>query len=246
MEKQQEIEINILEFVFILLRRWWLILLAAVCCASVMFAYTKFMMTPMYRSTAKLYVLPTAEGQLPSLGEAQMALSFTKDFQELVMGRTVLGGVINKLDLNMTYEGLASCVGSSSSEDSRIITISVSHPNPIEAQRIADAICVEAESVLYRTVEADLVNVSEKAHLPSSPYSPSMTKNVTVGFLIGAFIMSGLLLLIFVIDDKIKTPVDIENYLGLSTIGVIPSSKKEDPKKKAFAMTPGKTVTRQK
>ena len=247
MEKNQEIEINVVELLFVLLKKWWLILLAAVCCSGVMFAYTRFMVTPMYRSTAKLYVLPTSEGKQPNSSDAQMALSFTKDFQDIAVGRTTLNGVINNLELNTTYEGLASMVSSSSSEDSRIITISVSHPNPIEAQRINDAICVEAEKVIYNTVEADLVNISEKAHLPSSPYSPSMTKNVMIGFLAGAFLMSALLLLIFIVDDKIKTPVDIENHLGLSTLGVIPTAtKKEDPNKKSGYGFPSKRTGKRK
>ncbi len=228
MEKQQETEINILEFVFILLRRWWLILLAAVICGSLMFAYTKFMVTPMYRSTAKLYVLPTTDGEQISNPEAQMALTFTKDFQEIVTGRTVLEGVINELDLKMSYEGLSSIVSSYGSDDSRIITVSVSHSDPIKAQQIANAICVEAESVLYSTVEADMVNISEKAHLPASPYSPSMTKNVAIGVMAGILLVSGILFLIFIIDDKIKTPVDIEKNIGLSVLGVIPTRTKND------------------
>lgn len=228
MEKQQETEINILEFVFILLRKWWLILLAAVICGSLMFAYTKFMVTPMYRSTAKLYVLPATDGETISNPEAQMALTFTKDFREIVTGRTVLESVINELDLRMSYEGLASIVSSSGTEDSRIITVSVSHSDPIQAQRIANAICVEAERVLYSTVEADMVNISEKAHLPSSPYSPSMTRNVAVGAMIGMVLVSGILLLIFIIDDKVKTPVDVENQVGLSVLGVIPARPKTE------------------
>ncbi|MBE6708598.1 MAG: protein-tyrosine kinase [Ruminococcaceae bacterium] len=229
MEKQQEShEINILEFVFILLRKWWLILLAAVLCGSLMFAYTKFMVTPMYRSTAKLYVLPALEGEKISNSEAQMALTFTKDFRELITGRTVLEGVINDLELNMSYEGLASIVSSYSAEDSRIITISVSHADPVQAQKIANAICVEAESVLFNTVEADMLNISEKAHLPSNPYSPSMTKNVAVGVMGGILLVSGILLLIFIIDDKIKTPVDVEKQIGLSVLGVIPARVKTE------------------
>ena len=228
MEKQQETEINILEFVFILLRKWWLILLAAVLCGSLMFAYTKFMVTPMYRSTAKLYVLPATDGETISNPEAQMALTFTKDFREIVTGRTVLEGVINDLDLKTSYEGLASIVSSSGTDDSRIITVSVSHSDPIQAQRIANAICVEAEKVLYSTVEADMVNISEKAHLPSSPYSPSMTRNVAVGAMIGMVLVSGVLLLIFIIDDKIKTPVDVEKQVGLSVLGVIPARTKAE------------------
>lgn len=246
MEKQQEIEINILEFIFVLLRKWWIILLAAVCCASVMFAYTKFMVTPMYRSTAKLYVLPVSEGESISNTDAQMALTFTKDFQAMVTGRTVLERTIARLDLPMSYEGLAGLVNSSSSEESRIITVSVSHPNPIDAQMIAEAICIEGEAYLYDTVEADLVNVSEKAYLPSSPYSPSMTKNMTIGFFAGAFIASAILLLIFILDDKIKTPVDVDNYLGLSTLGVIPMNRREDPRKKAQVPISGRATRVQK
>ena len=229
---QTEIEFNVAEFLFDLLAKWWLILLAAVICGSGMFVYTKIMVTPMYRSTAKLYVLPVTEDKSLTASDAQMALSFTKDFQAIATGRTTLNGVIENLGLNMRYESLAGMVSSSSSEDSRIISISVSHPDPIEAQRLADAICVEAEEVLYSTVESDLVNISEKAYLPLSPYSPNMTKNVTVGAAAGVFIVCLLMFIIHIADDKLKTPSDIESYLGLSTLGAIPLAKPDSKKKK--------------
>ena len=234
-QREQEIEFDVVEFLFSLLSKWWVILLAAVVCGSGMFLYTKLMVTPMYRSTAKLYVLPITEDKNPTASEAQMALSFTKDFKAIATGRTTLNGVIEKLGLNMRYEGLASMVSSSSTEDSRIISISVSHPDPVEAQRLANAICEEAEEVLYKTVESDFVNISERAYLPLSPYSPNMTKNVSIGAAAGIFLVCLLMFIIHIADDKLKTPSDIEGYLGLSTLGAIPVAKPDSKKKKYHA-----------
>ena len=101
----------------------------------------------------------------------------------------------------------------------------------MKAQQIADAICEEAEIVLERTVEADLVNISEKANLPVSPYTPNMTKNVIIGAFGGIVITCVILFIVFMVDDKIKTPTDIENHLGMSTLGVIPSRKGDESEK---------------
>ncbi len=234
MEKEQDIgfEIDIVGLLFVLLKRWWLILLAAVVCGSGMFVYTKFMVTPMYRSVAKLYVLPTTDEKQLNASDAQMALSFTKDFQVVATGRTTLERVINKLDLNMSYEALAGMVSSSGAEESRLITISVSNSDPIEAQRLNAAICEEAETVLSEMVEADLVNISESAHLPVSPYSPNVRRNVIIGIAAGILLSCAIIFVVFVVDDKIKTPADVEKQLGLSTLGLIPIARQNNAKKR--------------
>jgi capsular polysaccharide biosynthesis protein len=47
-------------------------------------------------------------------------------------------------------------------------------------------------------------------------------RNTIIGGLIGAFIAAGIIIVLHLMDDTIKTSEDIEKYLGISTLGLIP------------------------
>ena len=60
--------------------------------------------------------------------------------------------------------------------------------------------------------------------------SPSYKKNVLIGVLIGIVITSAIVIVMYLLDDKIHTGEDIEKYLGLSVLGVIPEVSNEKKK----------------
>ena len=51
------VEVNIFELGYMLLQRWWMILASAVIGGVVMWAVTNYLITPMYQSSATLYIL---------------------------------------------------------------------------------------------------------------------------------------------------------------------------------------------
>ena len=66
------------------------------------------------------------------------------------------------------------------------------------------------------------MNTVEEGNLPSSPSSPNTMKNMAAGGLLGLLIAAGIIVLVFVLDDTIKTPDDVEHYLGLNVLTSIP------------------------
>lgn len=72
--------------------------------------------------------------------------------------------------------------------------------------------------------------------LPICPWTrpaPSVLKNTLIGGVLGVFLMIAIVLVRFLMDDTVKTPEDVEKYLQLSTLAVIPLNEGEtDAKKK--------------
>ena len=69
------------------------------------------------------------------------------------------------------------------------------------------------------------VNTVEEADLPVSPSSPSVRRDTFLGAVLGAMLAVILIVIRFMLNDTIKDSEDVERYLGLSVLGVIP---KED------------------
>ena len=234
-----EIEIDLLEIFGLLLSRWLLILLVGMTTAMIGFAISFFMIAPKYESTTKIYILNKNESQNVTYSDMQLGTQLTKDYSELINSRYVLEEVIQKLHLDLDYQGLKAKVNVSSPSDTRIVAITVTDTDPVEAMNIANAVRESASTHIGNVMDIDAVNVVESANMPTKKASPSYTKWAMIGGLLGVFLVCAVVLVGYLLDDTIKTSEDIERYLGLSTLGLIPvietgdSSAKKKKKKKS-------------
>ena len=88
---------------------------------------------------------------------------------------------------------------------------------------MADATATRVANVM----NIDKPNVVEKAVEPKNPASPSMTKNVVLGGMIGAILMIGILVVLYMMDDTIKDSERCEKISESGHIGGISRQEKE-------------------
>ena len=227
-----EIEIDLLEIFGLFLSRWILILLVALTTAMIGFAISFFLIDPTYESTTKIYILNKNENQNVTYSDMQLGTQLTKDYSELINSRYVLEEVIQKLHLDLDYQGLKDKVSVSTPSDTRIVSITVTDTDPVEAMNIANAVRESASNHIGNVMDIDAVNVVESANMPTKKAGPSYTKWTMIGGVLGAFIICAIILIQYLLDDTIKTSEDIERYLGLSTLGLIPVIETGDNTKK--------------
>ena len=97
-------------------------------------------------------------------------------------------------------------------------------------QRDSDSNQQLYEAVLKRLKETGVtggldtnnVSVVEEATVPRTPVKPRKAINLIVSVLVGLFVGVGVALTIEYFDTTIKTPDDVERYLGLPVIGIVP------------------------
>ena len=227
------IEIDLLEIMGLLLSRWLLILLVGITTALIGFAISFFVIAPTYESTTKIYILNKNESQNVTYSDMQLGTQLTKDYSELINSRYVLEEVIQKLRLNLDYQGLKEKVSVSSPTDTRIVAITVTDKDPVEAMNIANAIRESASNHIGNVMDIDAVNVVESANMPTKKAGPSYLKWTVIAGMLGVLFVCAMVLIKYLLDDTIKTSEDVERYLGLSTLAIIPIIENEaDSKKK--------------
>ena len=160
-----------------------------------------------------------------------------KDYTELVKSRTVMEQVIAVLNLDVKPEELMKMISVEAATDSRILTIKVENDDPKQAKEIADAVREAVSVQITEIMDADAVNTVEKADLPSAPSSPNTMKNTMMGGILGIILAMGVVVLIYIMDDTIKTPDDVERYLGLNTLTSIPIAEGAKKNKKAKGLS---------
>lgn len=226
------IEIDLLEVFQILLGRIWLIISAGLFCALACFAFSKFVLVPTYESTTKIYILNKTSESTVTYSDVQLGSQLTKDYAELINSRYVLEEVIQDLALDMDYDVLLKKVSVSTPTDTRIVSITVEDSDPVMAMNIANAIREAASSHIQNVMDIEAVNVVETANMPTEKAGPSVVKWSLIGGIIGVLLVSAIVIIQYLMDDTIKTSDDVEKYLGLSTLALIPVAVEETENKK--------------
>lgn len=219
---REEIEIDLKQIFFVLLDKLFVILACGIFVGVIAFAYTKFLVNPTYQSSTTTCVVKNEDDSEVNANDFVTGNYLSKNYVEIVQSNTVFEEVIDTLKLDMTIAQLKSRVSVVNLTDTQIIKITVTDTDPYRAQEIADAVRVASEKAIIKILHVPGVEKVDGANLPTAPSSPNMMKNVLLGVIIGMFVSVAIIVIRFILDDTIKSPEDIERYLGMSTLASIP------------------------
>ena len=224
-QDDDEIEIDILQILRVLKKKLWLILLIGILAGGGAGAYSQYVIIPQYQSTAMVYVL-SKETTLASLADLQIGSQLTKDYKIIITSRPVLTEVINKLGLNLSYEGLVDKITIDNPKDTRILYITAQDPSPQMAKNIADSVATTASEYIGDIMEMVPPKIIEEGVVPARKSSPSNAKNAVMGAAAGMILVCAIVTLQVVLNDTIQSEEDIEKYLNLTVLASVPLREK--------------------
>lgn len=228
MKEQNTIEIDVFQLFKTLWQRKLMILLVALVTSAGAFAYSTFIVKPEYTSTTRIYVVNRNQGDKSGLTnqDLQAGTYLVKDYREIILSQDALEKVATNLKLDMPAKTLASKVQVAVPADTRIVSISVKDKQPEEASRIANSLReVAAEKIVAVTRVSDVTTL-EEARPATTPSSPNVRRNSLFGFLGGAVVTVIAVLLIELLDTRVKRPEDIEDVLKIPLLGLVPDFDK--------------------
>ena len=238
-QEEKVLTIDLFELWQIFVKRWWLLLLVAILGSGAAFAYEKLTYVPIYQSSATLYVLrdETSNAQTTSevSSEFTLALNLVTDCDYILKSHSVLDQVIEDMDFDVTYKELSNSISTYNPDNSRVLEVTVTADSPEHAKELVDSLCEVGADKIADAMGNRQINVFEKGKLNQEPANGiSMKKILAVGM--GAAILIYMVfLLIFLLDDGIHSNEDVESYLGLSVIGVIPGNGKRPRRDSDYA-----------
>ena len=225
MEENQDYEtIDLLELLGVLRQHILALLLTTVLAALAGFLVSSFVLTPQYQASA-LMIVNTRQDTSANVTSDQLtsASRLVSTYSIIVKSDTVLNQVIANLGLNMTYETLASKVEVSAVDETQVMEITVTDPNPDGARQVCEQITQVAPDAILTAVEAGSVKVISAASVDPDPVSPNIPRNTAISGVLGLVVCVGILFLRVLLDNKINTEDDVTKHLGLTVIGVIPN-----------------------
>ena len=228
MKENKEITIDVFQLFKVLWKKKIAIILTAIVAAVIAFGVSSFVLTPEYSSTTRIYVVNRNQSENAGLTnqDLQAGTYLVKDYKEIILSQDVLEKVISNLKLEKTVKGLSKKIQVTVPVDTRIVSITVKNAQPEEASRIANALReVAAEKIISVTRVSDVTTL-EEARPALSPSSPNIRRNTLLAFLAGGAVMVVSVLLLELLDDRVKRPEDVEEVMQIALLGIVPDLNK--------------------
>jgi capsular exopolysaccharide synthesis family protein len=213
----------------LIVRRWaWMIILGVLICGSITYVVTK-LMHPVYQATT-LVVLTITTSTSP-YDNTTAALALQPTYAQLMNTPQVLGPVAAKH--GMTMQQFSPMVSIKAQSNTPIIEIDVDNHDPRLAAQIANEIAqsfVQYSSTgLGGVVQPQIV----AAQPPVDPIKPKPALDAGIGALVGLGLALALIVAFEWMDDRLKTPEEIQDLMGLDTLTVIPALSQKQRVKNA-------------
>ncbi len=224
-QEANTIEIDALSLLRTIWRKKFLILLTAILTTGLAFAYSAFLATPQYDSTTRLYVVTQSSDNVAGITnqDLQAGSFLVKDYKEIILSQDVLKNVTTTLGIT---DDIKEKITVNIPVDTRILSITVSDSDPNQAATIANTLRDEAAKKIIEVTKVSDVTTLEAALPAEKPSTPQTKRNLVLGFVAGAFLATALVLVLEVLDDRVKRTQDIEEGLGMTLLGVVPHAEK--------------------
>lgn len=225
MEKRYEEDtIDLLLLAKKLLRYWWAFIIAALIGGVSFFAYSKLMITPLYKAECMIYVNNGAikDNLIVSQQDLNASKSLVDTYIVILKSRAVLEEVAKRTKVDYSYNELKNMVSASKVSDTEVFSVYVTGADPAEIQLIANTIAEVLPGVFMEVVEGSSVKIVDKATLPTKVISPNNKKNALMGAMGMVCLVGGLLVLKFLLDNTIQDDSDLFELTNLPLLAKIP------------------------
>lgn len=220
-------EINIFELINLLIRKLWILVLSALVCAGLAFCYSFFGLTPLYTSSATIYINNSAvssyENKISS-SDISAAESLVNNVASIIESRSVVNLVYDDLGRTKTQEELKNMLSVNVKTNTVMVEISIQCDNAEDAQKIATSFVKCSQKRIEEIIENSGVSVVDEPNLPKNTSFPNYNTYIILGFLAGLVISAVAVVVVDILDTRIDSAQDFEEtFPDISIIGIIPN-----------------------
>ena len=242
-ETNKGIEIRLTDLWEILKRCWWMMLAALIIVFTVVYIFTVNTHDDKYTATATVWALGSnaSSSAATSTSDVSIGSSLIHDYKELILSEGLLREVLEESEISsISALTLRKMINIENTDGSRVMYVSVSTTNRETSTRLANTLAsVFCNSVNAMNKDSEvsddnktLVRVWDEATTPTSASNPISVLRIVLIAIAAAVAVYGVFFVMFLLDDKISTSDDVEKYLGVNILGVIPNRYDAQRKKK--------------
>jgi capsular polysaccharide biosynthesis protein len=215
-------KIDFQRIINIFFHKLWNIIFYAMIGSLIAVLTNLYVVSPIYTSTSSIYIMTRQDESKTTYSDLQTGTQLTQDYMTLITSRKVMEKAIQNTGIDMSPGELESMITINNPDDTRILEISVSDFDPAMTKKLADAVVTASTEILVNVMEIDQVNVIDYANLPTKPTGQNLARSFLSGGILGFILSSAVIIIKQLLNENLKSSEDIENLLGITTLGVIP------------------------
>lgn len=224
-QENREVELDLMQLFRAILAKAKYIILVAVIFGMCGFAGSKLLLDPVYEAGTKMIVIAQNNPENPedvSHDRLNSAKSLVDTYAIIVRSRSVLNQIKEELNLQMSYEQLASCISIKSVNKTEVMQVIVHHNDLNLAFAVVQKIEQLAPAAIDMVYGVGSVKITEPSYAIPYPVSPNNKSNAILAAFVGFALSCVAVVVLFLMDNTYKTDVDIQDDLDLPVLGVIP------------------------
>lgn len=222
-------ELDIIELLYALKKRIKYIVITVVVFALLGLIYSKFLVTPKYKSSTTFVLSKSTENNAQSEVEEAITQNdislnskLVSTYSEIIKSKTIAKSVINSLGLDMSVSEFSSNVTVTAKDDTELIEITVINEDGNMCAAIANSLTEVFREKVNEVFNIDNLSVIDIAEPSTIPYNIGTVKNIMLFAVVGVILSCGIIFLVVYFDDTIKDEKDIEGLLSIPVIAAIP------------------------
>ncbi len=241
-------ELSLFDVANVLLKKLHLVLLAGIIAGIGVFFAISLFVTPTYQSRVSFYVYNgkdnSAQAGTINNSDLQAAESLATTYSKILASNSVLDAVLEDLGDNasVSRKKLSGMVSVSVISDTQLLEVVITSTDPQFACRVANSFAMVAPTEIVRITKAGGVEIVDRPEVPTDKASPRTVFDSALGFVIGALIVSVIIVLRMLADTTIYLPEDIEKTANVSILGFVPEITAENNGADAWTLTEGGVV----
>ena len=215
---------TLLELLKLMRKHLKLVIILPVLCALVTAAVSWLVLPNTYTASVSMYVLSKSSSDSSAITNSDLSASqmITNDVAQLVKSNRVMADTASSLKM----QSLAGCdIDVTSSTTTRVISISVTSESAQTAAAVANGLAKTVDDVAQEVMDVQSVNVVDQASEPTSPSGPARVMYTAVAFLAGLFMAVAIIVLMDMLNTRVRNPEEVEELLGLPIVGRSPVIK---------------------
>ena len=231
-ETSRERELRLSDFVEIFKRCWIVLLITMVVVFVGLYAFLSAIHVDKYEAEVTIYILRNSNSEnqgnsTPSLvSDISAANALIDDCKLLMVSRDhVLNPVLRETPTltDTTWKDLKKMIRIENSGEDRVLTLSVKTTDAEMSAELANKVAAHACEYFNMEYNQDISRVVDFAEAPSEICNPVSKLLVALLAFVAGIIVYIFYFLRSLMDDKINSAEDVEKYLGMSMLGMIPN-----------------------
>ncbi len=228
---EEEITLDLRELIGILRKRLKLIISITLIATLISGIVSFLIIKPTYEATLSVFIGKTSDIKETSVSydssDIAMYQKLVKTYAKIATSSDVAEKAAGELNTNITAKQIQGMIKVTPQQDTQIMDIKVQSNSPEEAKKVAEKVTTLFIDKAKVIIPNGNVQILDKVKVPLEPVKPNKKLNVAIAFFLGLMVSVGIVFVLEYMDNTIKSQEDLEKYLEIPVLGMIPEHAAE-------------------